>query len=65
MVKPRWLLGDTKNQTHKNGQHLYTILDSITKGDLPDNLILLNGNLVLMQHFFAFHVDLHNQILLQ
>lgn len=49
VVKPRWLLGDTKNQTHKNGQHLYTILDSITKGDLPDNLILLNEYLDLQE----------------
>lgn len=49
VVKPRWLLEDTKNQTHKNGQHLYMILDSITKGNLPDNLILLNQHLDLQE----------------
>lgn len=49
VVKPRWLLKDTKNQTHKNGQHLYVILETITNGNLPDNLILLNEHIDLQE----------------
>lgn len=44
VVKPRWLLTDT-NQTHPNGIHIYQVLERLTEGVLPDNLILLNEHL--------------------
>lgn len=42
VVKPRWLLKETGNQTHRSTLHLYTLLSQITDNKLPDNLVLLN-----------------------
>lgn len=42
VVKPRWLLNDTENRYHATTLHLYNILEKITNGNLPNNLILLN-----------------------
>lgn len=42
VIKPRWLLSDTVNFTHRNSDHIYMILDELTNGELPENLVLLN-----------------------
>lgn len=39
MVKPRFLPGDV-NMLHANREHIYSILQELTNGDLPENLIL-------------------------
>lgn len=47
VVKPRWLLDDMQNLTHSNYDHIYRILDELTDGNLPDNLVLLDEHLDL------------------
>ena len=47
VVKPRWLLDDMQNLTHPNYNHIYRILDELTGGNLPENLVLLEEHLNL------------------
>ena len=42
VVKPRWIPGEEVQQTHQSRLHLYSILNELTNGNLPHNLILLN-----------------------
>lgn len=42
VVKPRWLLSDKENITHRNENHIYKILYRISPKGLPTNLIMLN-----------------------
>ena len=41
-VKPRWLRGIAVNYTHKNTEHLYTVIEERCGGNLPANLNMLN-----------------------
>lgn len=41
-VKPRWLRGTAVNYTHKNTEHLYTVIEERCGGNLPANLNMLN-----------------------
>lgn len=47
VVKPRWLLQDRENQTHRNSEHIYNLLEAKTMGELPANLVLLDKHLDL------------------
>lgn len=47
VVKPRWLLQDRENQTHRNSEHIYNLLEAKTRGELPANLVLLDKHLDL------------------
>lgn len=42
VVKPRWILNEEGHQTHRSGLHIYEVLNMLTNGNLPKNLILLN-----------------------
>lgn len=42
VVKPRWLLSDKENLTHANKNHIYNIINDISRGKIPANLIMLN-----------------------
>lgn len=41
-IKPRWLRAQNVNYTHKNTEHLYTVIEERCNGQLPDNLNMLN-----------------------
>lgn len=49
VVKPRWLLSEMKNQTHREMLHLYKLIEEATDGYLPDNLILLQEHINLQE----------------
>lgn len=42
VVKPRWLLSDRENLTHANKNHIYDVINDISRGKIPSNLIMLN-----------------------
>ncbi len=54
VVKPRFLKGDT-NVTHKNTLHLYTVITELTKGVIPDNLVLLQEHKDLNKEIAKAH----------
>ncbi len=41
-IKPRWLRDSGAHYSHKNTEHLYTIIEQRCGGEIPDNLLMLN-----------------------
>lgn len=46
-IKPRWLRDNGIHYTHRNTEHLYTIIEKCCDGDIPSNLNMLNEHLDL------------------
>ncbi len=44
IVKPRWLINEI-NDIHISRIHLYSVIDSLCGGNLPNNIVLLNEHL--------------------
>lgn len=51
VIKPRWLRDTNTNFTHKNTDHIYTIIEEKCNGSVPANLCMLQE-----------HIDLHQLI---
>lgn len=49
VIKPRWLLSDKENITHINKNHIYHVIEELTEGNLPPNLVMLEQHIDLQK----------------
>lgn len=48
-IKPRWLRENSVHFTHRNTEHIYTIIESLCQGNIPSNLNMLEEHFNLQE----------------